>query len=68
METIGYGDHGVVCRWQIGEIVGVGTVELVYKDNLLSMGCDSLLMPVCRSVGGGGTAMRAQWGTMGTFC
>ena len=30
----------------------------------LSMGCDSLL----RSVGGGGTAMRAKWGTMGTFC
>ena len=38
METIGYGDHGVVCRWQIGEIVGVGMVELVYKDNLFKYG------------------------------
>ena len=39
------------CR--IGEIEGVGTVELVYVGTLLRMGCDSLLMPVCGSVGGG---------------
>ena len=39
------------CR--MGEVEGVGTVELVCVGRLLGMGGDSLLMPVCRSVGGG---------------
>ena len=39
------------CR--MGEIEGVREVELVYVGRLLRMGCDSLLMPVCGSVGGG---------------
>ena len=38
------------CR--MGEIEGVGTVELVYVGTLLRMGWDSLLMPVCGSIGG----------------
>ena len=41
------------CR--MGEIEGVRTVELVYIDRLLRMGCDSLLMPLCGSVEGGFT-------------
>ena len=39
------------CR--IAEIGGVERVGLVYASTLLRMGCDSLLMPVCGSVGGG---------------
>ena len=39
------------CR--IREIEGVGTVGLVYVGKLLRMGCDSSLMPVCGSGGGG---------------
>ena len=38
----------------IGEIEGVGMVGLVHEDKLLKMGCDSLLMPVCGSIEGGG--------------
>ena len=41
------------CRMK--EIEGVGTVELMYIGRLLRMGCDSLLMPLCGSVGGGFT-------------
>ena len=41
-----------LCR--IEEIEGVGTTGLVYVAKLLRMGCDSLLMPVCGSAGGGG--------------
>ena len=52
--------------WRIGEIEGVGMVELVYVGKLLRMGCDSLLMPECGSVGGGGS-LSAEWATMGTF-
>ena len=33
-------------------------MELVYIGRLLSMGCDSLLMPVCGSVGDGFTGKR----------
>ena len=44
------------CR--IGGVVGVGTTEMVYVGRI---GCDSLLMSVCGSVG-------AEWTTMGTFC
>ena len=39
---------------KVGEIEGVGTVGLLYVGKLLRMGCDSLLMPVCGSVGDGG--------------
>ena len=38
------------CR--MGGIEGVGKVELEYAGRLLRMGCDSLLMSVCGSVGG----------------
>ena len=31
-------------------------------------GCNSLLMPVCVSVGGGGGCMGVECATMGTFC
>ena len=41
------------CR--TGDIVGVGTVELVRVGGLLRMGGESLLLPVWRSVGGGFT-------------
>ena len=41
-------------------------VGLVYVGKLLRMGCDSLLMPECVSVGGGGP-LSAEWATMGTF-
>ena len=35
---------------RMGEIVGVGTVELVCVGGLLRMGGESLLLPVWRSV------------------
>ena len=38
------------CR--MGEIEKVGTVELEYEGRQLRIGCDSLLMPACGSVGG----------------
>ena len=38
------------CR--MGGIEGVGKVELEYAGRLLRMGCYSLLMSVCGSVGG----------------
>ena len=41
------------CR--MGEIEGVGTVELVCVGGLLRMGGESLLLHVWRSVGGGFT-------------
>ena len=37
----------------MGENKGVTMVEPVYVGRLLRMGCDSLLMPVCGSAGGG---------------
>ena len=37
----------------MGEVESVGTVELVCVGRLLRMGCDSFLIPVCGSVGGG---------------
>ena len=47
-----------VGSYKMGEIEGVGTVELVYVGRLLMIGCNSLLMPVCGSVGGGFTGKR----------
>ena len=41
------------CRMR--EIEGVGTVKLMYIGILLRMGCDSFLMSLCGSVGGGFT-------------
>ena len=41
--------------WRTREIEGVGTVELVCVGGLLRMNGESLLLPVCRSVGGGFT-------------
>ena len=41
------------CR--TGKIEGVGAVVLVCVGRLLRMGCESLLLPVWRSVGGGFT-------------
>ena len=40
-----------LCRMR--GIEHVGTMELEYVGRLLRMGCDSLLMPLCGSVGGG---------------
>ena len=37
----------------MGEVEVVGAVELVCVGRLFSMGCDSFLIPVCGSVGGG---------------
>ena len=37
----------------MGEVDSVGMVELVCVGRLLRMGCDSFLMSVCGSVGGG---------------
>ena len=52
----------------MGRIEGVRMVELGYESRLLRMGCDSLLIPVCGSVGGGQAYIGAEWATMGTFC
>ena len=38
---------------RMGEVEGVGMVELVCVGRLLRMVCDSFLMPVCGSVGSG---------------
>ena len=38
---------------RMGEVEGVGMVELVCVGRLLRMGYDSFLMPVCGSVGSG---------------
>ena len=49
---MGKGYHESVDSCRMGEVEGVGTVELVCIGRLLRMSCDSLLMPVCGSVGG----------------
>ena len=47
-------DGGVGSRVsRMGEVDSVGMVELVCVGRLLRMGCDSFLMSVCGSVGGG---------------
>ena len=47
------GDHESVDSCRMREVEGVGTVELVCVGTLLRMGCDSFLMHVCGSIGGG---------------
>ena len=47
------GDFSWLLR--IGEIEGVGAVELVCVGRLSGMGNESLLLPVWRSIGGGFT-------------
>ena len=47
------GDHESADSCRIGEVEGVGTVELVCVGRLLKMGCDSFVMLVFRSVGSG---------------
>ena len=47
----GYNESSDSCR--MGEVEGVGMVELVCVGRLLRMGCDSFVMPVCGSVGSG---------------
>ena len=42
----------------MGEVEGVGTVELVRVGRRLRMGCDSFVMPLCGSVGSGGPGSR----------
>ena len=51
--NVGGGVSRVSRILQNGEVEGVGTVELVCVGTLLRMGCDSFLMPVCGSIGGG---------------
>ena len=47
------GDHESIDSCRMREVEGVGTVELVCVGTLLRMGCDSFLMHVCGSIGGG---------------
>ena len=49
---MGKGYHESVDSCRMGEVESVGTVEVVCIGRLLRMSCDSLLMPVCGSVGG----------------
>ena len=47
----GYHESADSCR--MGEVEGVGTVELVCVGRQFRISCDFFLMPVCGSVGGG---------------
>ena len=49
----GEGDHESADSCRMGEVEGVGTVELVCVGRLLRMGCNSFVMRVCGSVGSG---------------
>ena len=53
VEMMGVGDHKSASSCRMGEVEGVGTVELVCVGRLLRMGCDSFVMPMCWSVGSG---------------
>ena len=53
VETMREGDHESADCCRMGEVEGVGTVELVCVGRLLRMGCDSFAMPLCGSVGSG---------------
>ena len=58
VETMGVGSQGYMMVTSAGscrtrEIEGVAAVELVCVGGLLRMGGESLLLPVCRSAGGG---------------
>ena len=50
---MGNGDHQSADSCRMGEVEGVGMVELVCAGRLLRMGCDSFVMSVCGSVGSG---------------
>ena len=50
---MGEGDHESADSCRMREVEGVGMVELVYFGRLLRMGCDSVVILVCRSVGSG---------------
>ena len=50
---MGDGDHESADSCRMGEVEGVGMVELVCAGRLLRMGCDSFIMSVCGSVGSG---------------
>ena len=63
---MGEGDHNSAHSCRMGEVEGVGTVELVCVGILLRMSCDSFIMPMCGSVGSGEPGSRLA--TMGTFC
>ena len=53
VETMGQGDHESADSCRMGEVEGVGTVELVCVGRLSRMGCDSFVMPLWGSVGSG---------------
>ena len=44
-------DHESADSCRMGEVEGVGTMELVCVGRLLWIGCDSFVMPVCGPVG-----------------
>ena len=46
-------DHDSADSSRMGEVEGVGTVELVCVGRLLRMGCVSFVIPVCGSFGSG---------------
>ena len=53
VETMWEVDHKSADSCRMGEVEGVGMVELVCAGRLLRMGCDSFVMSVCGSVGSG---------------
>ena len=55
----GYHESSDSCR--MGEVEGVGMVELVCVGRLLRMGCDSFVMPMCGSVGSGEPGSRMSY-------
>ena len=50
---MGEGDHESADSCRMGKFDVVEAVELVCVGRLFIMGCDSFLIPVCGSVGGG---------------
>ena len=50
---MGEGYHKSADSCRMGEVDGVGKVELVCVGGLFRISCDFFLMPVCGSVGGG---------------
>ena len=58
---MGDGDHLSADSCRMGEVEGVGMVELVCVGRLLRMGCDSFVMPMCGSVGSGEPGSRMSY-------
>ena len=50
---MGEGNHKSADSCRMGEVEGVGLVELVCVGRLLRIGCDFFVMPMCGSVGSG---------------